>query len=525
MKVDRQVSPDYPPVAVSLHNYLHGVPPPGVGRFPLSKEVAVYDEDSIAATAITTIAALDFEGEPRIASQSQPTGERQEPETRREPNRNGAARPQIARVGNNGGPRILQLLWILGAQLGLAVIDSPDASSVYVDRKILIASQWVSISFMTAPMFWTLFARYVQWIPTEPVDYNLEGLPFRIPNKMRFLSERECGWVALVVLAVWLALGRWTERNTSRDFFRVMMDHTSPKQHPAGTSLIRRLASKISFWCQRQWDNFCPLFLQRRVFSPHWNTRPKEDLLRHIACWRSRNLPEQRSVARIKSRTERETTLFGDGRDEGVDIGKSSSARKVLIGIIVALGSFCSSSPHFWLNLMTVFTCSISLGMSVSLHSIEKGGVANTNSTESMIKTFSVVTIVILGFLVGQLIGSSGGTMFLAEFLVTSTTLILGGAGTVSASAMESWGCFFCLSSTAFWGYLLGRVALLDGIRYKRGGYSSILLSKAVTFLFLFWVFVFFVTNWDEPVNLVIVHPLLQDGQAWSRKMLARKLQ
>jgi hypothetical protein len=39
-----------------------------------------------------------------------------------------------------------------------------------------------------------------------------------------------------------------------------------------------------------------------------------------------------------------------------------------LAGILVSLGSFCASSPHFFLNLLTVFSCSIALVS--SLHSM-----------------------------------------------------------------------------------------------------------------------------------------------------------
>jgi hypothetical protein len=241
--------------------------------------------------------------------------------------------------------------------------------------------------------------------------------------------------------------------------------------------------------------------------------------MKHIAFWRSRNITDQRSLARATA--GHGSTIFADSRDQGLDVGSESSARKVLVGLAVALGSFCSSSPHFWLNLVTVFSCSISLGMSVSLHSMEKGRssvtvIGNNNNTGSMLKEYSLVTVVILAFLIGQMVGSSGGVLFLAEFLVTFMMLILGGAGTISASAMECWGCFFCLSTTAFWGYLFGRVALMDGIRQKRGGYSSVLLSKSVAFLCCFWIFIFFVCTWDSHVSLVIVQPpLSKDAQDW----------
>ena len=98
--------------------------------------------------------------------------------------------------------------------------------------------------------------------------------------------------------------------------------------------------------------------------------------------------------------------------------------------------------------------------------------------------------------------------MFLAEFVVTSISLILGGAGTISASAMESWATFFCLSMTAFWGYLVGRVAILEAIRQKRSGLSSTLLCASLIVLLILWLFTFFVWKWEAPVQLVIVRSI-----------------
>ena len=53
--------------------------------------------------------------------------------------------------------------------------------------------------------------------------------------------------------------------------------------------------------------------------------------------------------------------MLSDSCDGQVDIGEESSSRKLFVGILVALGSFSASSPHFFLNLLTVFSCSISL--------------------------------------------------------------------------------------------------------------------------------------------------------------------
>lgn len=85
------------------------------------------------------------------------------------------------------GPRLLNLLWAISAQLGWAVDDgSPAASSVTIKRELLIALQWLSLTLMAAPLFWTLVARASSWVPCRPVDY-LVDLPYQLTNnEMRY---------------------------------------------------------------------------------------------------------------------------------------------------------------------------------------------------------------------------------------------------------------------------------------------------------------------------------------------------
>lgn len=125
----------------------------------------------------------------------------------------------------------------------------------------------------------------------------------------------------------------------------------------------------------------------------------------------------------------------------------------------------------------------------------------------SVFRPYSLNTVIIGFFLVGQLVGSSGGVLFLAEFVVTSVSLVLGGAGTISASTMESWGCFFCLSCAAFWGYLFARVALVDAVRQKRRGASSTFLCTCLTVAGLLWVGCLFLWEWELPTIAVIARP------------------
>ena len=184
---------------------------------------------------------------------------------------------------------------------------------------------------------------------------------------------------------------------------------------------------------------------------------------------------------------------------------------------------------------LTLLFCS--QGLSMSLRSLEKGVSGGTaGSLGGVLKSMNLVTLVILVTLLGQvrclklvvvekcslrcsliliyiiftqLLGSSGGVLFLAEFVVTSISFILGGAGTISASSVESWGCFLCLSSTAFWGYLFGRVALMDGIirqkRFVRSSlFSTTLLCTALVSVAFMWVWIL-LWRWDVPASLMVM--------------------
>ena len=83
--------------------------------------------------------------------------------------------------------------------------------------------------------------------------------------------------------------------------------------------------------------------------------------------------------------------------------------------------------------------------------------------------------------------GSSGGLVFLAEFVVTAISLLLGGAAAVTSRALESWITFFCLSSTCFWGFVSARLGLLDGMRNKRRGIPSSLLCASLCTAATMW--------------------------------------
>jgi hypothetical protein len=517
------------PYSISLRNFLRNIPPLGNGRFAVSIEQLGESTSQkflprlgrnqywfldtniseIAEYTVTEASSEDsFNGIDAAAGSVDVT--RNQPIAHPP---NGGLHINMQQFGDLDnqiflprGPRIFSILLGLSEHLGWTVDDNQGAGSVHVDRRILIGAQWLSLSLMTAPLLWTLFARYAQWIPAAPVDYPLEALPFKVENKLRFLTEEECGYSAVLLLVLYLFLGRWVERYTNRDYFRAMLEHM-PIENGHGRGLFDSLSLRIQRWCHRLWDATCPLFLQRLVFIPPWNRRSSRDLLKHIAFWRSQDFREHSSIFRAVSGRGR---LFHEDRDRTLYAGDESIFLKVLIGTIVCLGSFSASTPHFFLNILTASSCSISLGLSMSLQSMETGrtGVVTTASTTgSMITTMSLVTVVILAFLVGQLVGSSGGVLFLAEFIVTTISLILGGVGAISASAMESWFTFFCFAFTAFIGYLLGRVAVMEGIRQKRSGFSSIMLCVTLVGILIFWTIASIGWKWETAIQLAIVRP------------------
>lgn len=68
----------------------------------------------------------------------------------------------------------------------------------------------------------------------------------------------------------------------------------------------------------------------------------------------------------------------------------------------------------------------------------------------------------------------------------------------------------------------------MDGIRHKRAGSSSFLLTGSIICLSFFWVLIFVVSKWESPFNLVIVDQaalISAEGRSWDRKQRSKKLQ
>ena len=147
--------------------------------------------------------------------------------------------------------------------------------------------------------------------------------------------------------------------------------------------------------------------------------------------------------------------------------------------------------------------------MSMSLQYMEMGRGYQHPGSRSIFRPARPNVAVVASVLVGQLVGSSGGVLFLAEFVVTAVSLVLGGAATVSANAVESWACFSCLSATAFFGYLFARVGLMDGMRRRRRGTPpSLYLCASLLLVSALWILAVLPWVWEFPSTTMIVRNL-----------------
>ena len=98
----------------------------------------------------------------------------------------GTATPRtIQRVDNNRGDlpvnqrqprrrRGVNLVWLVCSYLGW---ELNERNAPVVDKKILVAAQWLSNSLACMPLAFSLIARWIMWITPKPYDYYLEGEP------------------------------------------------------------------------------------------------------------------------------------------------------------------------------------------------------------------------------------------------------------------------------------------------------------------------------------------------------------
>jgi len=147
------------------------------------------------------------------------------------------------------------------------------------------------------------------------------------------------------------------------------------------------------------------------------------------------------------------------------------------------------------------------MGMSLSIENLEMGREVPSLRPFSLLSLCRVQGrhLLIAALLVGQIIGSSGGVFFLAEFIVTSISFLLGGVATISTSAVESWLVFGSLSSAAFWGFLFSRIGLLDGMKVgSRTSSSSAALKVSLLVVTAMWASYALLHDWKAPRKVMV---------------------
>lgn len=359
-------------------------------------------------------------------------------------------------------------------------------------------------------------------------DFHLFSLVYTRTSQ-RFLSPDECGVAALIVVIFYFCIGRLSERHISRSYERELVESTT------AASKQRKLpVRRLVVFFDRLWDASVPYFIQRRTYISVRNSISYENMMKQVVHQRSMNLSEQRifDAKRIGVRNQVASETLAAG--------------SYLIGFCCFVLSFMACSPHFSVNSLTTFFCSVAYvslslvccmpacsifclfvplkttfslqGMSLTIESMEIIRRTTSSGVLSLAKPRRLNTLVIGFILIGQLVGSSGGILFLAEFIVTTISLLLGGAATVTTRAIESWITFLCLSSTSLWGFLSARLGLLDGMRKKRRGFPSNILCASLCSGVAMWITVLADGGWNDvsPGEVVVV--LLRDH---SRQLLS----
>ena len=498
--------------SISLRNFIQNIPAPGNGRFAINTTERQVDRN-LWFLEKSHENVTEFNFEENLHSLGRSNSVQKEVDVH-DPSRQSITPgdfdifgvPQVPGANNHvlaRGPRLLNILWSFSSQFGWRTGNNPtEKDSVYVDRRILIAAQCLSLTFTLLPISVTLFGRYFQLIPATPTSYHLDGIPYETDNKMRFLTEVECGYAGVWLTLLHCTLHRWIERHTNRNFFRAMVEHIPDIQE---RHVVLKWKLNVLEWAEIFWDARCPLALQRVLFLPRWNRRTFSELLDHVSYWRSQECKERQSTIRAVAGID---GVSAEERDKSIKLRDNGLIKKILAGVTMILFGFSASSPHFFLNFLAVFSCSMSLGISVSLQSVETGRSSFTiSSPRAAIESVNIITAVIFGLLIGQLTGGSGGVLFLVEFVVTFISLVLGGMGTISASGMKSWGTFFCLSLIAFWGYLFGRCSIIENISKKRSGISSLMLCGSVVLVLYFSLVSLAGWRWEKVVDIVIERP------------------
>ena len=156
-------------------------------------------------------------------------------------------------------------------------------------------------------------------------------------TSQRFLSPDECGVAALIVVIFYFYIGRLSERHISRSYEQELVESTT------AVSRQRKLAvGRLLWYFDRLWDASAPYFIQRHTYISTRNSISYENMMKQVVHQRSMNLREQRIFERNKKVAS-----------------ETLGAGSYLIGFCCFMLSFMACSPHFSVNSLTTFFCSV----------------------------------------------------------------------------------------------------------------------------------------------------------------------
>ena len=161
-------------------------------------------------------------------------------------------------------------------------------------------------------------------------------------TSQRFLSPDECGVAALIVVIFYFCIGRLSERHISRSYERELVESGT------AASKQRKLpVGRLVGFFDRLWDASVPYFIQRRTYISARNSISYENMMKQVVHQRSMNLREQRifDARMIGKRNQVASETLGAG--------------SYLIGFCCFMLSFMACSPHFSVNSLTTFFCSV----------------------------------------------------------------------------------------------------------------------------------------------------------------------
>lgn len=161
-------------------------------------------------------------------------------------------------------------------------------------------------------------------------------------TSQRFLSPDECGVAALIVVIFYFCIGRLSERHISRSYERELVESTTAASRQRKMSVGRLVG-----YFDRLWDASVPYFIQRHTYISTRNSISYENMMKQVVHQRSMNLREQRifDARMIGKRNQVASETLGAG--------------SYLIGFCCFMLSFMACSPHFSVNSLTTFFCSV----------------------------------------------------------------------------------------------------------------------------------------------------------------------